>query len=262
MDIKDSRIDGGKAFDWGRTSADYAKYRDIYPDEFYEKIVRRGLCVKGQRVLDIGTGVLPRNMYRYGASWVGTDISENQILQARRLSDGMDIEYIAAAAEELAFADGEFDVITACQCFWYFDHEKIAPRLWRMLKPDERFLVLTMEWLPFEDKIAGASEELVLKYSPGWSGAGETVKPIAVPECYFEKFRLSYSEEYRLPVHFTRESWNGRMKACRSIGASLTPGEITAWEAEHMAMLEKIAPPEFDVMHFAATAELTKKIGM
>ena len=50
-----------------------------------------------------------------------------------------------------------------------------------MLKPDERFLVLTMEWLPFEDKIAGASEELVLKYSPGWSGAGETVKPIAVP---------------------------------------------------------------------------------
>lgn len=47
MDIKDSGIDGGKAFDWGRTSADYAKYRDIYPDEFYEKIVRRGLCVKG-----------------------------------------------------------------------------------------------------------------------------------------------------------------------------------------------------------------------
>lgn len=28
MDITDSRIDAGKAFDWGRTSKDYAKYRD------------------------------------------------------------------------------------------------------------------------------------------------------------------------------------------------------------------------------------------
>ena len=64
------RIDNGKAFDWGKTSADYAKYRDIYPQAFYDKIISRGLCVNGQRVLDIGTGtgVLQRNMYRYGAS--------------------------------------------------------------------------------------------------------------------------------------------------------------------------------------------------
>ena len=37
-----------KAFDWGRTSGDYAKYRDIYPDVFYKKIVDRGLCLEGQ----------------------------------------------------------------------------------------------------------------------------------------------------------------------------------------------------------------------
>ena len=28
------KIDGSKPFDWGRTSADYAKFRDIYPREF------------------------------------------------------------------------------------------------------------------------------------------------------------------------------------------------------------------------------------
>lgn len=53
MNITDSRIDGGKPFDWGRTSADYAKYRDIYPSEFYQKIADRGLCVSGQRVIDL-----------------------------------------------------------------------------------------------------------------------------------------------------------------------------------------------------------------
>lgn len=32
--IQNENIDHGKAFDWGRTSSDYAKYRDIYPQEF------------------------------------------------------------------------------------------------------------------------------------------------------------------------------------------------------------------------------------
>ena len=71
MAISDARIDDGKEFDWGRTSREYARYRDIYPEVFYSKIAERGLCIKGQNVLDLGTGtgVVPRNMYRYGATW-------------------------------------------------------------------------------------------------------------------------------------------------------------------------------------------------
>ena len=95
MEIIRNDIDGGKSFDWGRTSEDYAKFRDIYPEVFYQKLIEMGLCVKGQRVLDIGTGtgVLPRNLYKYGAEFIGSDISENQIEQARRLSKdaGMNI---------------------------------------------------------------------------------------------------------------------------------------------------------------------------
>lgn len=41
-----------------------------------------------------------------------------------------------------------------------------------------------MEWLPFEDKIAGMSENPVLRYSPDWSGAGETMHSIEIPACY------------------------------------------------------------------------------
>lgn len=51
MNIKDKRIDSGKAFDWGRTSEYYAKYRDIYPEIFYRKVADRGLCRDGQKVL-------------------------------------------------------------------------------------------------------------------------------------------------------------------------------------------------------------------
>lgn len=261
MNITDKNIDGGKAFDWGKISEDYAKFRDIYPQEFYDKIIARKLCISGQSVLDIGTGtgVLPRNMYHYGAKWTGTDISENQIEQAKILSEGLNIDYYAQSAENIDLPDSSVDVITACQCFWYFNHEQIMPNFFRMLKPDGRILVLYMAWLPFEDKIAESSEKLVLKYNPKWSGAGETVHPIFIPDCYSEKFELVYHEEYPLKLHFTRETWNGRMKACRGIGASLTEEEIAAWEQEHMKLLAEIAPAEFNILHYGAIAELKKK---
>lgn len=262
MDIKDSRIDAGKAFDWGKTSEAYAKYRDIYPDEFYQKVADRGLCIKGQKVLDLGTGtgVLPRNMYKYGAEWVGTDISPEQIEQAKRLAEksGMNIAFQTVSAEKIDFPPESFDVLTACQCFWYFDHDKIAPEFHRILRKDGRLVILFMAWLPYEDEIAGNSEDLVRKFSPDWSGAGETKHPIHIPDAMYNFFEMEYHEEYDLMVPFTKESWHGRMIACRGVGASLSPEELAKWDIEHRQML-KDYPDEFEVKHYAAIAVLKKK---
>lgn len=262
MNISDIRIDSGKSFDWGRVSAEYARFRDIYPDEFYDRIIQRSLCVKGQRVLDVGTGtgVLPRNMYKYGAEWTAVDLSENQIEQAKLMSDGMDIKYKTSAAENLDFPEASFDVITACQCFWYFEHEKTSQLFYKLLKPGGRLVLLCMEWLPYEDKVAGESEKLVLKYNPVWSGAGSTMHQIEVPEEYKKYFDVTYHDEYKLNVRFTREGWNGRMKSCRGIGASLEDSKISEWEKEHMKLLERIAPESFDVLHYAAFTVLQRKM--
>lgn len=262
MDISDDRIDKGKPFDWGRVSEDYARYRDIYPPVFYEKIAALRCCVKGQRVLDIGTGtgVLPRNLYGCGAQWTATDISEEQITQAQLLAgkSNMHIDFHTVSAEALDFPDESFDVITACQCFWYFQHEQVVPKLHRFLKKGGRLLILYMAWLPQEDNIAESSEKLVLHYNPQWSGAGETVHPIDLPEIVLQYFRLTHHEEYLLDIPFTRESWHGRMKACRGVGASLSAEALAQWEKEHIALIEYIAPPEFTIRHYAAYALLTK----
>lgn len=260
MNITNRDIDSGKPFDWGKTSLDYAKFRDIYPKEFYQRIVDRKLCINGQSILDVGTGtgVLPRNMYQYGAKWTATDISENQIEQAKILSKDMDIDYYVVSAEDISFSDNSFDAITACQCFWYFNHKTVMPKFYRMLKKEGNILILYMAWLPFEDKIAGASENLVLKYNPNWSGAGETIHQIDIPSCYKENFEFVHHEEFTLRIPFTRESWHGRMKACRGVGASLTEKEISMWEQEHRTLLEHIAPNEFDILHYGAIAELKK----
>lgn len=60
----------------------------------------------------------------------------------------MGIDYYAMPAEDIAFLDNSFDVITACRCFWYFEHETLMPKFFHMLKPGGYILVLYMAWLP------------------------------------------------------------------------------------------------------------------
>ncbi len=253
-------IDNGRAFDWGRTSEDYAKYRDVYPQEFYDYILKLGLCRDGQNVLDIGTGtgVLPRNMYKYGAKWTGTDIAANQIEQARILAReaGMKIDFFVSGAEEVSFPDETFDVITACQCIWYFDHDKTSLSFAKMLKPGGEFLILYMGWLPYEDPIAGKSEEIILKHNPNWTAYGDTVHPVWVPEQYLSGFDLVSQRQFRIDIPFTREGWHGRMRACRGVGASMSPSALAEWNSEHMHMLEENAPENFSVRHYISIAEL------
>ena len=185
-------------------------------------------------------------------------MSEEQIAMAEELSKGMDIRYETAPAEQPGFPDGSFDVITACQCFWYFDHEKTAPAFHKLLRQNGTILLLCMAWLPLEDEIAAASEKLVLQFSPHWTGGGEVVHPIEVPADYLQYFEPVYHEEYRLAVPFTRESWHGRMRTCRGVGASLTEDEIAAWEKAHRKLLAEIAPERFTITHYAALTELRR----
>lgn len=255
-----NNIDNGKEFDWGLASKDYAKYRDIYPEEFYRKIVDLGLCVKGQKVLDLGTGtgVLPRNMYKFGAEFVGADISENQIKQAIDLtkSAGMNIDYVLASAETFDFPDKTFDVVTACQCFMYFDKAVALPKIYRVLKDNGHFVILFMAWLPFEDKIAKASEDIVLKYNPDWTGGRMKRYEIEAPEWIGDMFKVSHAVTYDIKVPFTRETWHGRMKACRGIGASsLSQDIIAAWEKEHKSYM-KTLPETFEILHYVSMLDL------
>ena len=261
--MKISNIDNGRSFDWGNTSKDYAKYRDIYPKEFYQYILDLGLCKDRQKVLDVGTGtgVLPRNMYEYGAKWTGTDISENQIEQAKILAaeKEMDIDFYACPAEEIDYPDNTFDVITICQCIWYLDASVISERFAKMLKKDGKILVLYMGWLPYEDRIAGKSEEIILKYNPNWSAYGDYVQPVFVPEEFNEYFDIIKREEFRVDIPFTRDGWHGRMRASRGVSASMDEEALKAWDREHWEMMCEEAPEEFLLKHYVSVAELQVK---
>ena len=63
-------------------------------------------------------------------------------------------------------------------------------------------------------------------------------------------------KEFRVDVPFSREGWHGRMRACRGVGASMSPEQVAAWDKEHKEMLEKNTPENFMVKHYISIAEL------
>lgn len=118
-------IDNGNAFEWGLTSQDYAKYRNIYPQQLYDRLRELGVAADGTAWLDLGTGtgILPQNLYNQNAEIFGVDISEEQINYARNnaVQNGWNIHYMVSPAERTGLPDNSFDCITAAQCFGYFN---------------------------------------------------------------------------------------------------------------------------------------------
>jgi SAM-dependent methyltransferase len=260
-------IDSGNGFDFGNISQDYAKYRDIYPAAFFDKIRELKLCEPGQIVLDLGTGtgVLPRHLARYGAKFVGADISEGQIGQAKALSAGMDIEYVVSPAEQVSYPAKTFDSVFACMCFTYFDKKIVVPQIARMLKDDGRFAIMSLVWLPNESDIAKRSEELVLKFNPAWNGVGydrPKFRSDGVPTTYDVDLSLGFELDtafaFDVDIRFTRETWHGRMKATRGLAAaSITKDMRDQFEREHVLFLES-QHESFDIPHSATFCILKK----
>ena len=120
-------------------------------------------------------------------------------------------------------------------------------------------IILYMGWLPYEDELAGKSEEIILKYNPSWNAYGDQVHPVYVPDEFKEFFDVIKQEEFRVDVPFSREGWHGRMRACRGVGASMNEEELAKWNEEHWKMLSKNAPEEFMIKHYISVAELQVK---
>lgn len=246
-------IDADRGIDWGRTSEDYDRYRPGPPDSFYAKLAVHELGLKGQTLLDLGTGtgLLARRFASQGARVSAIDVSADQIEMASSAADreAVAIDFRAAPAEQIPFDDSQFDVVTANQCWMYFDLGLAIPEVLRVLKPGGKLLVSHFSFMPRLDPVARASEALVLKYNPDWSGADWDGVIAPQPRWSRACFELVGMFVYEEGIPFTRESWRGRMRALRGIAASLRPAEVEAFDREHEDLLARVAPDKFEVCH-------------
>lgn len=239
-------VDKGNAFDFGRTSELYAKYRDIYPPELYDRLTALGVGQAGTCWLDLGTGtgVLPLNLVQNGAKIVGTDVSASQIDAAKAAAEAKnaDVSFLVSPAETLPFADGSFDCVTAAQCFWYFEREKAIDEIRRVLRPNGLFVKIYLTY-SLRDPIARRSYRLVKRLNPDWSSGSTGYRDV-----YDHPFPNGKVQVMDCDLPFTRETWHGRMCACRGTLASMDETTFRIWDARHRKMLAKM-PESFTVRH-------------
>lgn len=248
-----SNKDGDRTIDWGRTSDDYAVSRPGPPPSFYRRLAELGVGHAGQNILDLGTGtgVLARQFARQGVTVCGIDIAENQIATACRLAEEerLQIDFRIGPVEELPWEESSFDFATANQCFLYFDKPAVIDELRRVLQPTGRLVTSHFSWMPRLDEIARRSEELVLEHNPDWSGHDWHGIIPEFPTWAEPWFEVEASFLYDDPIPFTRETWAGRIRACRGVGATMTPEEVERFDKAHQALLSQIAPESFLILH-------------
>ena len=244
MELK--RIDKGQTFDFGKTARAYAAYRDIYPHELYELLRSFGVAADGTVWLDLGTGtgILPKNLYNPNADIIGVDISEEQILFARKEAEqnGWNIRYLVSPAETTDLPDHAFDAVTAAQCFWYFNRDKMREEIRRLLKPGGVFIKIYMSYT-IDDPIASKSHRLVKRVNKNWTPGDSGASDI-----FDDLFPGRVTETFFADLPFTRESWHGRMCACRGTLASMDAATFAEWERRHLKMLSR-QPESFTVKH-------------
>lgn len=247
MILKFNNIDNGNEFDFGKISVEYAKFRDIYPKELYEKLYKLGVGVEKSSWLDIGTGtgVLPFNLCKHNADITGVDISDSQVEVAKKLAveKGVtNVKFLVSPAETLPFPDNSFDSVTAAQCFWYFDRESVIKEIKRVLNPGGVFAKIYMSYT-LTDEIANKSHNLVKEINKNWTPGASGSKDI-----YDHPFPNGNVETFECKIPFTRESWHGRMLACRGTMASMDEDTLKIWNEAHLNMLSEY-PDSFEINH-------------
>ncbi len=245
--MKFDSIDNGKSFDFGKTALEYAKYRDIYPKEMYDRLYALGVGHAGEKWLDIGTGtgVLPFNLCHNGTDITAIDISEEQINAAKNIARERNVEnvhFMVTPAECSGLADNSFDCITAAQCFWYFDREKIINEIKRLSKSGGLFVKIYMSYT-LDDEIARKSHSLVKRLNKNWTPGASGSK-----DMYNHPLPNETLEIFTSDIPFTRETWHGRMCACRGTMASMDEKTLAKWDKAHRKLLLKY-PENFTIKH-------------
>ena len=240
------------ALNWNKASQDYAAHRPGYPDDYFTLLKLSGIGHAGQRILDIGsgTGALAIPFARQGAQVTAVDLSEGQLNEAREKAAklAVDIRFIVSGAEDAPVEPGHFHAVTASMCWGYFHPTRIVEQVKRVLSPDGQLLISSIVWQE-NDEVTRRTNALLAKYNDQFSKRYDERDSAVVPEWSRDGFRLKTYHHYQTQLPFTRESWRGRMRATKFIGAALPQAQVEAFDRELAAALEEVAPESFDVAH-------------
>lgn len=239
---------GDVAVNFGPTAHDYARYRTGFPPELFDGLAARGVGLPGHRVVDVGTGtgVLARAFAAAGCTVAGVDVAPELLAEAERCGAGeAAVSYHRAPAEDTGLPAGAWDVVSAGQCWHWFDRPRAIAEARRLLTTGGALVICYRDFSTEPGTVGAASLQLARTYNPDWPEVGGLAEnPHWRDELAAAGFGDLHGFAFDTVVPFTHEAWRGRMRSASGIGATLTPDRINAFDADLARLLHDRFPDQ------------------
>lgn len=235
--------------DFGKAAGDYAQHRVGFPDAFFQRLFDERLARPGELALDLGTGTgtVARGLALRGCAVTALDPSEALLAQAAELDRvaGVQNRQVHARVEEAEFPAASFDLVTAGQCWHWFDRPRAAALTRRWLRPGGRLVIAHFDWLTLTGNVVEDTEALIRRHNPAWNlGGGSGLYPAWLTDVREAGFQDVRTFSFDIDVPYSHVGWRGRIRASAGVGASLAPAAVERFDAELAALLAERHPQE------------------
>ncbi len=234
---------------FGKTAKDYARHRQGFPSCFFDGLLENSTIKPGDRLIDLGTGTgtLARGFAHRGCIVTGIDPAPELLEQARQLAmdEGCMPEFSVGTAENTGLEAGIADVVTAGQCWHWFNPQTATAEIKRILKPEGILIIAHFDWLPLKGNVVEATEQLIKSFNPQWNmDKGTGIYPEWPRHLGEANFSDITTCSYDINAIYTPEDWRGRIRASAGIAASLSDENVADFDAALKARLETDFPGE------------------
>jgi SAM-dependent methyltransferase len=226
--------------DFGRAAAPYAQHRAGFPDRFFDDTLRGwGLIQPDHHALDVGCGAgsVALGLAQRGMRVTGLDPSTALLTEARRASAARNLfpAFIEARVEDTPLPDASQRLVTAGQCWHWFDRPAAATQCWRVLEPGGALVIAHLDFL-MTDPIVRDTLALVREIGGDPTpGALKLGRHGLYPDWFADLTDAGFTElesrSFDLAIPYTREAWVGRMVASAGVGASRPQDDVDRFTA-------------------------------
>jgi SAM-dependent methyltransferase len=240
--------------DFGKTAEDYMKHREGFPEAFFERLVKEGVLRPGLRAVDLGTGTgtVARGLARHGCTVTGLDVSEPMLEAARQMASeaALAIDFRRAPTENTGLGSSAFELVTAGQCWHWFDRPAAAREAMRLLVPGGRLVIAHFDWVCAPGNVVEATEALMEEFNPGPPlpqyiyGHNVGLYPEWFRDAKNAGFVRLESFSFDVDVSYTHERWRGRVRASAKVGGSLPRDKVARFDETFAKLLSERFPQD------------------